>query len=34
LLFPIAWAVSRLDRFFPEKTNNAVIVTAIKQENL
>lgn len=34
LFFPIVWAASLLDHFFPEKTNNAVIVTAIKQENL
>lgn len=33
LLFPIAWAFSKLDALFPVKTNNAVIVTAIKQEN-
>jgi len=34
LIFPIAWAISLLDNLFPEKTNNAVIVAAIKQENL
>lgn len=34
VLFPIAWAISKLDRLFPAKTNNAVIVTAIKQETL
>ena len=33
LIFPIAWAVSLLDNFFPAKTNNAVIVTALKQDN-
>jgi SAM-dependent methyltransferase len=32
LLFPIAWAISKLDNLFPAKTNNAVIVTAIKQD--
>lgn len=31
-LFPIAWAVSKLDNLFPAKTNNAVIVTALKQD--
>lgn len=31
--FPIAWIISLLDHLFPEKTNNAVIVTAKKQEN-
>jgi len=31
-LFPIAWAISQLDRLFPAKTDNAVIVTAIKQD--
>ena len=34
LLFPIAWAISKLDNLFPAKTNNAVIVTAIKLDNL
>jgi 2-polyprenyl-3-methyl-5-hydroxy-6-metoxy-1,4-benzoquinol methylase len=33
LIFPIAWAISLLDNLFPTKTNNAVIVTALKQEN-
>ena len=33
LLFPIAWALSLLDNLFPAKTNNAVIVTALKQDN-
>ena len=33
LLFPIAWAASLLDNLFPAKTNNAVIVTALKQDN-
>jgi 2-polyprenyl-3-methyl-5-hydroxy-6-metoxy-1,4-benzoquinol methylase len=32
LLFPVAWAISKLDNLFPAKTNNAVIVTAIKQD--
>lgn len=32
-LFPIAWGISKLDTLFPVRTNNAVIVTAIKQEN-
>jgi SAM-dependent methyltransferase len=32
LIFPVAWAFSLLDTLFPAKTNNAVIVTAIKQE--
>jgi 2-polyprenyl-3-methyl-5-hydroxy-6-metoxy-1,4-benzoquinol methylase len=34
LLFPIAWAVSLLDNLFPAKTNNAVIVTALKQDSV
>jgi SAM-dependent methyltransferase len=33
LLFPVAQAVSLLDNLFPAKTNNAVIVTAIKQDS-
>jgi 2-polyprenyl-3-methyl-5-hydroxy-6-metoxy-1,4-benzoquinol methylase len=33
LLFPIAWALSLLDNLFPARTNNAVIVTALKQDN-
>jgi len=33
LIFPIAWALSLLDNLFPAKTNNAVIVTALKQDN-
>jgi len=33
LIFPILWTVSFLDNLFPEKTNNAVIVTALKQDN-
>lgn len=33
LLFPIAWAVSQLDALLPAKTDNAVIVTALKQDN-
>lgn len=33
VLFPIAWGISKLDNLFPARTNNAVIVTAIKQEN-
>ena len=32
-VFPILWAVSFLDNMFPAKTNNAVIVTALKQDN-
>jgi hypothetical protein len=32
LLFPFAWAVSLLDNLFPAKTDNAVIVTALKQD--
>ena len=32
-IFPILWAVSFLDNLFPAKTNNAVIVTALKQDN-
>ena len=32
-IFPILWAVSLLDNLFPAKTNNAVIVTAVKQDN-
>jgi hypothetical protein len=31
-LFPIAWSVSLLDNLLPAKTDNAVIVTAIKQD--
>ncbi|HKJ39005.1 MAG TPA: class I SAM-dependent methyltransferase [Anaerolineales bacterium] len=31
-LFPIMWAVSLLDNLFPARTNNAVIVTAQKQD--
>jgi 2-polyprenyl-3-methyl-5-hydroxy-6-metoxy-1,4-benzoquinol methylase len=33
LLYPILWAVSLLDNLFSAKTDNAVIVTAIKQDN-
>ncbi len=32
LIFPIAWAISLLDRLFPARTNNAVIVSARKEE--
>jgi 2-polyprenyl-3-methyl-5-hydroxy-6-metoxy-1,4-benzoquinol methylase len=32
LLFPIMWIVSLLDGLFPARTNNAVIVTALKQD--
>jgi SAM-dependent methyltransferase len=32
LVFPIAWAFSQLDVLLPSRTNNAVIVTAQKQE--
>ena len=31
LVFPIAWAISLLDNLLPARTNNAVIVTAMKQ---
>jgi 2-polyprenyl-3-methyl-5-hydroxy-6-metoxy-1,4-benzoquinol methylase len=31
LLFPILWVASFLDNLFPTKSNNAVIVTALKQ---
>ena len=31
MIFPIAWAISILDRLLPARTNNAVIVTAVKQ---
>jgi 2-polyprenyl-3-methyl-5-hydroxy-6-metoxy-1,4-benzoquinol methylase len=31
-LFPIAWGISLLDRFLPARTNNAVVVTALKRE--
>ena len=31
-LFPIMWAVSLMDGLFPARTNNAVIVTALKQD--
>jgi 2-polyprenyl-3-methyl-5-hydroxy-6-metoxy-1,4-benzoquinol methylase len=30
LLFPFAWMISLLDNLFPAKTDNAVIVTAVK----
>ncbi len=33
-LFPVAWTISLLDALFPARTNNAVIVTAIKQDNV
>ena len=33
LFFPIAQAVSRLDNLLPRRTNNAVIVTALKRDN-
>jgi SAM-dependent methyltransferase len=33
-LFPFAWAVSKLDNLFPARTNNAVIVVAIKPDAL
>jgi len=33
LLFPILWAVSLLDSIFPARTNNAVIVTALKPDH-
>jgi 2-polyprenyl-3-methyl-5-hydroxy-6-metoxy-1,4-benzoquinol methylase len=32
-LFPIIRAVSLLDNLFPARTNNAIIVTALKQDN-
>jgi hypothetical protein len=31
-LFPIMWAVSLMDGLFPARTNNAVIVAALKQD--
>ena len=31
LIFPIAWAISKLDGLMPRRTDNAVIVTAVKQ---
>jgi len=31
-IFPIMWAVSLMDGLFPARTNNAVIVTALKQD--
>jgi 2-polyprenyl-3-methyl-5-hydroxy-6-metoxy-1,4-benzoquinol methylase len=31
LIFPVAWAVSRLDGILPRRTDNAVIVAAVKQ---
>jgi SAM-dependent methyltransferase len=31
LIFPVAWAVSRLDGMLPRRTDNAVIVAAVKQ---
>lgn len=31
LIFPITWAISLLDYLLPAKTNNAVIVSAVKQ---
>jgi SAM-dependent methyltransferase len=33
-LFPIAWVISLLDNLLPERTNNAVIVTALKPDHL
>jgi hypothetical protein len=33
-LFPIAWVISLLDILLPARTNNAVIVTALKSDNL
>jgi SAM-dependent methyltransferase len=32
LIYPIAWAMSLLDRLLPARTNNAVIVTARKED--
>ena len=34
ILFPIIWSISLLDNLFPARTNNAVIVTALKQDNV
>jgi hypothetical protein len=31
LIYPLAWAVSKLDVFLPRRTDNAVIVTAVKE---
>ena len=31
LIFPIAWAISKLDGLLPRRMDNAVIVTAVKQ---
>jgi SAM-dependent methyltransferase len=31
LLFPIFWAISKLDMLLPRRTDNAVIVTAVKE---
>lgn len=31
LIFPFAWAISRLDGLMPRRTDNAVVVTAVKQ---
>jgi SAM-dependent methyltransferase len=32
LIFPLAWAISLLDRLLPARTNNAVIVSARKED--
>jgi SAM-dependent methyltransferase len=32
VVYPVFWALSQLDRLLTHKTNNAVIVTAVKQE--
>jgi hypothetical protein len=31
-LFPVMWVVSLLDNLFSARTNNAVVVTALKQD--
>jgi hypothetical protein len=31
LIFPFAWAISRLDGLMPRRTDNAVVVAALKQ---
>jgi SAM-dependent methyltransferase len=33
LIFPILWGISLFDNLLPARTNNAVIVTALKQDN-
>jgi len=34
MIFPVAWAISQLDNLLPARTNNAVIVIALKPDRL